>query len=578
MKIPIFTKIFGSCVLITIVFSVLIPLLSFKMIRTHYIATYTGNLKNLAVALKPEISLFIQGHKFKELDVYVKSLKNEVHSRITVINKEGVVIADSAKDPKIMENHKMRPEVIEAFSGGVGTSRRFSVTVEEEMLYVALPIEKDKGVVAIIRISAYLKQINALLYDIKINIFWIAFVITLLSLMFSLVLSKSISTPLKKLVQASKTLSQGDFNTRIFLRKNDEMKELADSFNNMASKMRGLFEEISINNEELKTIISSIQEMLLVFDKEGRIKLSNESFKKLVNHDNIEGKFYWEILRSPEFSELVKQVASGERHINGEMRFNEKVFLCSITFLFSRDEMVAIFHDITEFRNLEAIKRDFIANISHELRTPLTAIKGFVETLEDEEDIKNSHYLEVIKRHTNRLMNIVNDLLLLSELEERGIKVKFEDVYLTTLVENILKIFDQRIKEKGLALTVHAEEGIPLIKADSFKLEQMFINLIDNAIKYTEHGEIIISLGHKDTYITITIEDTGIGIPGTHFQRIFERFYVVDKSRSKKMGGTGLGLSIVKHIVLLHSGTIDVESTIEKGTKFTVAIPINLTR
>ncbi|MCX5812089.1 MAG: ATP-binding protein [Proteobacteria bacterium] len=576
MKFPIFTKIFGSCVLITIVLSALIPLLSFKTIKTQYIATYTGNLKNLAIILKPEILSFIHERKFKELDIFVKSLKNEMHSRITIIDKQGVVVADSEKDPKTMENHKIRPEVIEAFSGGVGTSRRFSVTVEEEMLYVALPIEKDNVIIGVIRLSAFLKQINALLYDIKIKIFWIAFVITIFSLIFSLVLSKSISTPLNKLVQAAKTLSRGDFNTRIFLRKDDEMKELADSFNNMASKMHGLFEEVSNNNEELNTIISSIQEMLLVFDKEGKIKLSNESFKKLINNDNIEGKFHWEILRSPEFGELVKQVTTEKKHFTGEVRLQEKVFLCSITFLTSRDEMIAIFHDITDFKNLETIKRDFVANISHELRTPLTAIKGFVETLEDEEDIKNPHYLEVIKRHTDRLMNIVGDLLLLSELEEKGIEIEFEEVSLTTLAENTLKIFDQKAKEKGLTFNVHAEEGIPLIKADPFKLEQMLINLIDNAIKYTEQGEINVSLYYSHPYVKIAIEDTGMGIPGKHLQRIFERFYVVDKSRSKKLGGTGLGLSIVKHIVLLHGGTIDVESAMGKGTKFIVTIPTNL--
>lgn len=593
MKIPIFTKIFGSCVLITIFLSLLIPFLTFKAIRTHYIHTYTENLINLAEALKPEISSLIHDNKLNTLDTFVKSLKSKIHARITVIDKEGVVIADSEKDPKTMENHKIRPEVAEALSGSVGKSRRFSVTVEEEMLYVALPLEtkgnppsppftkggmggfSDGSTSGVIRVSAFLKDINALLYGLKVKFFWIAFVISCLSLIFSLFFSKSISTPLKKLVQAAKTLSQGDFTARIFLRKDDEVKELADSFNDMALRMQDLFSEISGNNEELNTIISSIQELLLVLDKEGKIKLSNESFNQLVHDNAVEGKFHWEILRSPDFGNLIKKVMTGKKHFAGEVRLQERVFLCSITFLASTDGAIAVFHDITDFKNLEQIKKDFIANISHELRTPLTAIKGFVETLEDEEDIKNQHYLEIIKRHTDRLMNIVRDLLLLSELEERGVKIELEEVSLKNLVENILKIFEQRVKEKGITILLDIADNPPSIKADPFKLEQMFINLIDNAVKYTEEGSIAISVGYTATHIIITIQDTGAGISGDHLPRIFERFYVVDKSRSKKLGGTGLGLSIVKHIVLLHNGSIDVKSAIGKGTAFTIVLPLS---
>ena len=235
--------------------------------------------------------------------------------------------------------------------------------------------------------------------------------------------------------------------------------------------------------------------------------------------------------------------------------------------------MVAVLYDITELKNLEQMKKDFVANMSHELRTPLTAIKGFVETLEEEEEIKNVQYLEIIKRHTDRLMNIVNDLLVLSELEQTGSALVIENVNLVSLAENILKVFEQGEKEKGIQLKLVAEKDLKIIQADPFKLEQMFINLLDNAIKYTERGEVSITLTQIDSKSVIEIQDSGIGIPSSHLLRIFERFYVVDKSRSKKLGGTGLGLSIVKHIVLLHGGTIDVESSQGMGTKFTIVLP-----
>lgn len=219
------------------------------------------------------------------------------------------------------------------------------------------------------------------------------------------------------------------------------------------------------------------------------------------------------------------------------------------------------------------MKKSFVANISHELRTPLTAIKGFVETIEEEEEIKNTQYLEIIKRHTDRLMSIVSDLLLLSELEQPGNALEIGEVNLVNLAENILKVFEQGAKAKGLTLKLTVGQDLQPIQADPFKLEQMFINLLDNAIKYTEKGGVAISLTQADEKSIVEIQDSGIGIPGTHLPRIFERFYVVDKSRSKKLGGTGLGLSIVKHIVLLHGGTIDAESSLGTGTKFTIVLP-----
>ena len=238
---------------------------------------------------------------------------------------------------------------------------------------------------------------------------------------------------------------------------------------------------------------------------------------------------------------------------------------------------MATLYDITTIKNLEKTKKDFVSNVSHELRTPLTAIKGFVETLQDtNSDDKNKHYLNIISRHTDRVIRIVNDLLLLSKLEGAPGNLELEKVNLKNLIENILKIFEQSLKEKKLALKFNASNSLPIINADPFKLEQVFINLIDNAIKYTERGEIAISLNSYNETVTIEIQDTGICIPQEHLSRIFERFYVVDSSRSRKLGGTGLGLSIVKHIVLLHNGKIDVKNIPGVGTNFVVSLPVSL--
>ena len=577
MRNSLFSKVFGGYLIIICILLFLIPLVSFKLIRTYYVNTLTENLKDIAVTTSPQVLSFLEKKNYREMDAFLKSFTGKIQERITVINKEGTVLADSEKDPATMESHKIRPEVIDALSTGVGKSMRFSVTLEEEMLYVALPIEQNNKVLGVVRMSIPLKQINSLLYELQLRIIIAIAIITLLSIGIAFLLSRGLSKPVSTLVQAAKNLAKGAFYTRVYLQAGGELKELETSFNEMAGKMEGLFGSLSRRNEELDTIVSSIQEILLVLDKDGRIKLTNESFKKALDNEEVQDKFYWEVMRCPDFSELIKKVMEERKNHIQEIEFRDKNYLCSVTFLNSKEEMVAVLYDITELKNLEQMKKDFVANMSHELRTPLTAIKGFVETLEEEEEIKNTQYLEIIKRHTDRLMNIVNDLLVLSELEQTGSALVIENVNLESLAENILKVFEQVAKEKGIQLKLSAGEGLKTIQADPFKLEQMFINLLDNAIKYTEKGKASISLRQEDSKSIIEIQDTGIGIPGSHLPRIFERFYVVDKSRSKKLGGTGLGLSIVKHIVLLHGGTIDIESSLGMGTKFTITLPFRHT-
>ena len=409
------------------------------------------------------------------------------------------------------------------------------------------------------------------------NIIKIAVIIVVILLIGAFLFSRNFSRPLNELGVASRKVAQGDFSAKVFLKSRNEIKELADSFNYMTDQIKTLFTQLSYQKEELNSIISSINEGLCVIDKEGIISISNESFRKTVHNDSVKGKLYWEVLRKTRFDELIKKVRSEENSIVDEIELNNRTFLCSATFCSNKEEIVVTLHDITKIKNLEKTKKDFVTNVSHELRTPLTAIKGFVETLQDtNNDDENQHYLNIIKRHTDRVIRIVNDLLLLSKLEGKSDSLELEKVNLKDLIENILKIFEQSLKEKNLVLKFNADRNLPIIKADPFKLEQVFINLIDNAIKYTERGEIVISLSHNNETVIIEIQDTGIGIPREHLSRIFERFYVVDTSRSRKLGGTGLGLSIVKHIVLLHNGKIDVKNIPGTGTNFIVTLPVNL--
>jgi two-component system phosphate regulon sensor histidine kinase PhoR len=342
----------------------------------------------------------------------------------------------------------------------------------------------------------------------------------------------------------------------------------------MTAELNTLFLETRLKTEELDSILASIKEGLCVLDSDARIVLSNASFRRIVQNDRPEGKPYWEVVRSSKFAEIIKRAGAAKSGVDEELNLAERVFSCSVTPLPSRERYVVMLHDVTDFRNLEKVKKDFVVNVSHELKTPLTAIKGFVETMEPLAGTENRSYLEIIKRNTDRMIAIVGDLLALSALEEKGTKLQKEKVDVRALVENVVKIFEKPAGEKGLTLALEAAEGLPAVMADPYEIERLLINLVDNAVKYTEKGRVTLRLAAAGDRFTVEVADTGIGIDAEHLPHVFERFYVVDKSRSKKLGGTGLGLSIAKHIVLAHQGTISVKSRLGEGTTFTVSRPV----
>jgi two-component system phosphate regulon sensor histidine kinase PhoR len=576
MKNSFFVKIFcGYLFVVIIILAITFPL-TFKAIRHHHIDISTSNLKNLCNTLKLKISPLLENNQIKKLDTLIKVLGEQLNTRLTIINPEGIVLADSEKDPTLMESHKNRIEIIQAIQSGFGTSLRYSASVKEEMLYVAMPMENNGKIYGVIRTSLFSNEINTLLNNLKMNIIKIAIIIVVVLIIGAFLFSRSVSKPLNELAIASSKVAKGNFNTKVFINSGNEVKELADSFNYMTDQINTLFTQLSHQKEELNSIISSINEGLCVINKDGAISISNDSFRKTIQNDSVKGELYWNVIRKTRFDELMKKVRCEQNSIVDEIELNDRIFLCSATLCSNEDDIVVTLHDITKVRNLEKTKKDFVTNVSHELRTPLTAIKGFVETLQEaNNNDENMHYLDIINRHTDRVIRIVNDLLLLSKLEGSPDSLELEKINLNNLIENILKIFDQRLKDKNLALKFNRDDKLPIIKADPFKLEQVFINLIDNAIKYTERGEIEISLSHNNETITIEVQDTGICIPKEHLTRIFERFYVVDSSRSRKLGGTGLGLAIVKHIVNLHNGNIDIKNIPGAGTNFIVTLPVS---
>ena len=395
--------------------------------------------------------------------------------------------------------------------------------------------------------------------------------ITVIALLISIFYSYSIIKPVENLNEQIGKIAEGDF-SELKYSKNPEYRNIFNNLDGISKKLQKYEAKLSKQKEGFNTIIESIKEAIWIQDKKGFITTSNQSFMNLVQQRNVKGQYFWNVIREKELYDVADSIFKKPENRTEEIEMDGKHYLCSTSHSPLTEETVFILYDITDIRQLENIKKDFILNVSHELRTPLTSIKGYLETLEDEIGDKHPTYIEVIKRNTDRLINIVKDLLTLSRLEH-DISLEKEEIKPDEFLKNIDKIFEHRLKEKKLEFQYTIKDKLETFIADRFKWEQVFINLVDNAIKYTEKGEIKIEVKQEEDKIIFEITDTGNGISQEHLPRLFERFYTVDKSRSRKMGGTGLGLSIVKHIVNLHEGTIKVESTVGQGTKFKIKLP-----
>jgi len=573
MRRYFFWKLFGGFFAIIVLLTGLILVFSVTNVRRHYLDTLTDHLERLGRSLMPRIEMYLDQDSPQELDAYVKEMGRNLETRITVIDRDGRVLGDSDEDPKVMDDHTFRPEILAAFEGQPGSSQRFSRTLKARMLYVGLPIVREGSVSHVLRLSLYKQDFNILIGDIVTGIVRSVVIILLAAVAAALLLSRSITQPIRQISTVSRRMASGDFDAHITLKNRDEVGELATSFNFMSDRIRVLFDELNRQQEQLRSLIKAIGEGIVALDEEGRILFFNQGFANMIQEKDLQDKYIWEAVRKPEFVEFVREAQNEKRKYWKEIEFSGKAYRCSSVYLKESRETVITFHDITDIKRIENIKRDFVDNVTHELNTPLAAIKGFVETLEEGADDEQNSYLEIIKRNTERMINIVRDLLVLSELEEKDLTRHFEEVQLVQVVENALKIFKSVLDKKGLTVEFEKDEDLPIVLGDSFKLEQMFINLIDNAVKYTEKGKISISLRKEAEAVGFEIRDTGIGIPQDQISRIFERFYVVDKSRSKKLGGTGLGLSIVKHTVQLHGGSINVKSTVGEGSTFSIHFP-----
>lgn len=571
------TIVFGSYFIIVIVFAFSLLYLVLANVRNFFTEFQIRNLRDISRIVEWEIirnQIKTDIFQLEQQLTFLKELDSLLKVRITIIDTSGKVIFDSRANKNLLDNHRNRPEVREAIRKGEGSSVRYSSTFKKEQIYYACLVNSNDTTKLLVRISINRDYFTSFFGKIQEHIVEIFLVLVVLMLVISIFFGRQISNPIQRLIDASKKITKGDFDVVAKYHDSTEIGELINNFNLMVSKIRNLIDQISLQKDFMKDVINSLEQGIGVFDNHSRLIFSNNAYNSIFSLgklDNLSSfTFIDKTLQNQLQSAIDEQIETDK-----EIQISGKIYISSLKVL-SNNQYLHFVYDITPIKQIENIKKDLVANVSHELRTPLTAIKGYIETLEETAHDEQKKYIEVVKRNTERIIFIVNDLLQLMSLEDSTSKLEISDVNLLDICEMVVSNFNSKIKEKNLTVTIHSSEDLPLIRADAFRIEQVFINLLDNAIKYSENGTIRIQIDSlEDEQVRIVFSDEGIGIPEEHLDRIFERFYTVDKSRSRKTGGTGLGLSIVKHIILMHDGNIQVQSQIGKGTTFTIFLPVN---
>jgi two-component system phosphate regulon sensor histidine kinase PhoR len=486
-----------------------------------------------------------------------------------------------------MENHGDRPEIKDAFEKGLGSSTRFSNTLNMTMMYLAIPIRKQGETVAIVRTSLPITAIDERLSDINNKIVLVALTIAILAALLSLFISSRISKPIEQMKNTAQSFASGRLDLRVQIPKSVELEGLAKSLNEMAEQLHDRIETITRQRNESDAILSSMVEGVLAVDSNGHVVSINKAASNFLGLevDNVLGLNIEEVVRNPDFQRFVQDTLKEQAPRESEIflpgppdRYFSLHGACLTDSTDSRSGAVIVLTDTTRMKRLEDIRRDFVANVSHELKTPITSIKGFIETLLEgamNEPKEAERFLKVIATHSDRLNAIVEDLLSLSRLEEASEerKLTFNNSALKPVLDSVIELSKIKAEQKRISIVIECE---PNLKAsiNTVLLEQAILNLVDNAIKYSEkEGKVHIKAWETDGMVAVSVQDKGCGISVKHHRRIFERFYVVDKSRSRKLGGTGLGLAIVKHISQVHGGYVTVESTVSKGSTFTIYLP-----
>lgn len=508
--------------------------------------------------------------------------------RVTVVASDGRVVCDTAEDPERMESHRDRPEIQKALAGLTGESVRYSDTIRQRFMYVAIPLSVEGRIAGAVRVSITLVSMDEALEGIRARIFIGGLIAALLAALVSLFLSRRISAPVMAMKEGIERFSRNDLDHRIPTSGISELGSLADVMNEMAASLAERMEMITRQRNEQEAIFRSMVEGLLVVDPEERITKINRAAAEFLDLDQAEtpGKTIQEAVRNTELQLFVARALVSEEPIETDIRIigasSERLLRAHGSLLLdsngSRMGAVIVLADVTSLRRLESMRKDFVANVSHELRTPITSIKGFVETLMDggvhsHQDAEN--FISIIAKQADRMNSIIEDLLFLSRVEQNveDRKIQLEECPLCDVLQEAVEISTPKAESKQIDIALVCAQDLTAVINPAL-LGQAVTNLIDNAVNYSDQGgKVEVAAEREGSEIVIRVRDRGCGIEKKHHARIFERFYRVDKARSRKAGGTGLGLAIVKHIVQAHGGRVTVESAPGGGSLFAIFLP-----
>jgi two-component system phosphate regulon sensor histidine kinase PhoR len=512
-------------------------------------------------------------------------------SRVTLIAADGRVLADSGvalQELPGVENHANRPEVKAALAGGLGRDTRTSTTVHERLFYVGLPIAEGGRIVGVVRLALPLAVVTASYRAIG-NVLLAGGVLALVVASgIGIFVSRRITRPVVDMQRIARRMAEGDFHARAPVRSPDEIGQLARALNRLAQSLEDKISDLEQEHAKVTTILDAMVEGVIAVGGHDEILLMNEPARAMfgVARGGGEGKPLLEIVRNADLAVVVRlargavESAALRREIVFADRTHRRLQVHGMPLRLGAGPLgvVMVLDDVTELRRLEQVRTEFVANVSHELHTPLTAIQGYVETLiggamDNPEDARR--FLEIVHRHTERLGRLLNDRTDLSNIELGKVSLDFEPTDVADVAQSVFGILRARAESRGVSLTVGVPPDLPAVHADHDRLHQILINLIDNAVKYTESGGSVTVTAHPvDGGVEIAVQDTGVGIPPADLPRITERFYRVDKARSRELGGTGLGLAIVKHLVQAHGGDLTIDSAPGRGTVVRVRLTV----
>jgi two-component system phosphate regulon sensor histidine kinase PhoR len=587
MKIKIQWKLMASYLTLILLTGIILYGYLSRTLEQHLMEEVRENILNEARLVKIMSSKEITDMR-RDAPAIARAAGKEIKARVTIISADGAVAGDSElsdAELRVLENHSKRPEFILAMKNGVGVSTRFSSTLGTNMLYTALPFRSATAQSGVIRLALPLSRLEAAMSSLQTILGAALLLAVICSLLLSYIIAHLTSRPLRTMASAAALIGRGDFGCRIPVTSQDEIGELALVMNEMTSKIEEQMERISTERNRLDTILRGMGEGVIVTDYAGNVTLANPAFRTLFSlGDDSVGRSLIEITRQPTMHTALKKVLDTREEIVEEMAVlvpEEKHLLTHWVPLREEGELlgaVAVFHDITDLKRLENIRKDFVANVSHELRTPVSVIKGYAETILNEGNAlpleKSLQFMEIIHSHAERLALLISDLLTLSRIESGAMTLEPSPTSIESVAQRALRLLEQKSRAKGVTMIASPSlKDLPPVLADPDKMEQVLINLLDNGIKFTPSGGMVtVSAEVTDDHVRIDVTDTGIGIPPRDIPRIFERFYRVDTARSREMGGTGLGLSIVKHIVQAHGGSVSVESAPGKGSTFSCTL------